>query len=272
MFYVKSKHLTRRLLYLFFTCLTFSFSMIHQSLDSAEFDLSQYEKKVYSQNGEDGVIEKIFELIGTSSGYYVEFGVGNGSECNTQYMRTQYGWTGIMMDSCYENTNIPLYKERITAENITSLFQKYQVPAEFDLLSIDIDSNDFYVWNAICQSYRPRVVVIEYNAAHLPHEDKVILYNPEHSWDGTDYFGASILAYYKLGRKYGYSLVYADSQGVNLFFIRDDLLENTDISFKNMNNVMKIFRLFRSGSQGPLVSHARDPHNRPYCKAENLLK
>ena len=141
---------------------------------------------------------------------------------------------------------------------------KYQVPKEFDLLSINIDYNDFYIWHAIGLEYRPRVVVIEYHATHLPSEDKVVIYDPNGRWDTTNYFGASILALYKLGFQKGYSLVYADERGVNLFFIRNDIIDSLNEKFENINNPLKLYKLPRYG-QGPNGGHTHDPLNRPWA-------
>lgn len=235
-------------------------------------DLSKHEGKRYSQNGEDGVIRKIFQFIGADSYYYVEFGTQNGDESNTRLLRAQ-GWHGLLMDGSYENSKINLHKEFITKENINSLFKKYDVPYELDLLSIDIDYNDFYVWHAIENVYKPRLVIIEYNSTHFPNEDKVVAYAPNAMWDGTNYFGASILALYNLGKLKGYSLVYADAKGVNLFFIRNDLLENLQASgwvFKNTNDVNAIYRRPRYG-QGPNGGHRQDPHGRKYLTSKEIL-
>ncbi|VHO00867.1 hypothetical protein [Candidatus Rhabdochlamydia sp. T3358] len=247
-----------------------SFLSIH-SMHCSEIDLGLYEKSVHSQNGEDGVTEALFDLIGSDSKFFVEFGVQDGSECNTRYLREHLGWSGLMMDSDHQNTAINLQQERITAENINSLFEKYQVPDELDLLSIDIDSNDFHIWHAIDSRYRPKVVIIEYNATHLPHEDKVVVYDPNLCWDGYNYFGASILSLYKLARKKGYSLVYADNTGVNLFFIRDDLVEMSSFTFKNINCVDKTYKYFGHNGSGPNKGHQADPYKRPYVMAEQLL-
>lgn len=114
-----------------------------------------------------------------------------------------------------------MHKEFVTAANICSLFEKYLVPREFDLLSIDVDGNDYWIWRAI-EGYSARVVVIEYNSSISPDESKTIPYDPEFRWDGTNYFGASLLALTKLGRVKGYTLVGCDSRGVNAFFLRDD--------------------------------------------------
>lgn len=242
------------------------------SLMSDEIDLSHYEQKIYSQNGEDGITLEIFNTIGAVSNSYVEFGTQNGQECNTRVLSAE-GWSGLLMDGNWEDASINLKKEFITAENIVSLFQKYKVEKEFDLLSIDIDFNDFYVWRAVLEEYTPRVVIIEYNATHLPNEDKIVVYDPQGGWDLSNYFGASIQSLYRLGRAYGYSLVYAENVGVNVFFIRDDIIDSlaeAGTTFKNINNVEAIYRYPRYG-WGPNGGHGPDRKERPYVSAEEIL-
>lgn len=215
-------------------------------------DLRPYECRLISQYGEDGVIQKIFDLIGTTDKYYVEFGAGDGHYCsNTEYLREKFGWTGLLLEGGRpDDPSINLYKEFITAENINDLFFKYNVPEEFDLISIDIDRNDFYVWNALCKNFRPRVVVIEFNGWFNWNEDRVIKY-ANVWWNASEYSGASIKAMYNLGRRLGYSLVYQESEGVNLFFIRDDVLESTGLKFKNVNDVAKIYNVPKRGKLDP---------------------
>jgi len=118
-----------------------------------EVDLNNYEKKVFSQFDEDGILDKIFSLIGTHSKTYVEFGASDGRECNTHYLREVLGWTGLLMDGGFENLQINLRRHFITTRNINQLFQRYNIPKEFDLLSIDVDGNDFYIWKKICEEY-----------------------------------------------------------------------------------------------------------------------
>ncbi len=184
--------------------------------------ISFIERREYSQNGEDGIIAAIFGMIGTTNRYYVEFGVEDGMESNTRYLWKKKGWTGLLMDGGNENLAINLHREFITAENIESLFATYGVPAELDLLSIDIDGNDYWVWKAITH-YLPRVVIMEYNAHIPPEVSKTIPYNPSFCWDKTDYYGASLAALQKLGTEKGYTLVATDKNGVNAFFVRSDL-------------------------------------------------
>jgi hypothetical protein len=185
-------------------------------------DLTTFEAKWFSQNGEDGILQALFRKIGAARRFAVEFGVENGSECNTRYLREKQGWACLLMDP---NTQNPDYIQRefITAENINHLFRKYKVPEDLDLLSIDIDGNDYWIWKAIEACYRPRVVVIEYNAKILPTESKSIAYDPSFRWDGTNYFGASLLALARLAKSKGYALAGCESRGTNAFFVREDL-------------------------------------------------
>ncbi len=240
------------------------------SVNNQQIDLAKHERKIFSQNGEDGVIKKIFEIIKTTNKYYVEFGVENANQCNTRNLRENCGWSGLLMDGGYENKEIGLYQEFITAENINNLFQKYNVPQEFDLLSIDIDYNDFYVWKSLDEIYQPRVVIIEYNASHLPTEDKVVKYDPNAVWDTTNYFGASIRALYNLGKRKGYSLIYANNQGVNLFFVKSSILSQIEHSFKDTNN---IFLIYNSPKYGSDISggHRADDKNRKYVTSGEIL-
>lgn len=236
----------------------------------SEIDLRFYEKKISSQNGEDGVLQKIFNLIGATSKYYVEFGVENGSECNTRFLR-QCGWHGLMMDRDHEKKAINLRKECVTPENICELLEKYAVPNKFDLLSVDIDFNDFYVLHRLLKKYHPRVIVVEYNATHLPNEDKVVIYNAQ-GWDGTNYFGASIRAFHNLGVKYGYTLVYAEKMGVNLFFVCDKVIRQTQVLFKNAGDCNKLYMPSKYYCLIPNEEPQANKLNKPYISSKALLE
>ena len=200
------------------------FSIPIKNLNRFERRVPFIERKEFSQNQEDGIINAIFKMIGTTNKYYVEFGVEDGIECNTRHLLLRRGWKGLLMDGDNENESLNLHREFITAENIESLFEKYHVPEEFDLLSIDIDGNDYWVWKAI-KKINPRVVIMEYNACFPWEESKTIPYKSDFSWDKTDYYGATLQALVKLGKQKGYTLVATDSCGVNSFFVRDDLIK-----------------------------------------------
>jgi hypothetical protein len=196
--------------------------------------LNAYERTVHSQNGEDGILREIFRRIGTTNRFFVEFGVEDGLECNTAYLSRHAGWSGLLIEGDPQKferleRNYAKYprvrrmESFITRENIVPLFEKAQVPLEFDLLSIDIDGNDYWIWDAL-GAYKPRIAVIEYNATRPPPERWVIAYNPEHRWNDDGYMGASLASLEALGKSLGYALVGTDEKGVNAFFIHNDLV------------------------------------------------
>jgi hypothetical protein len=182
-------------------------------------DLERYESQVYSQCGEDGVIARIFECIGVTSRSFVEFGAKDGVELsNTANLRLNHGWHGLLMDGDADENDPLVRREFITAENINDLLEKWSVPAQPDLMSIDLDGNDYWVWKAL-EPVQPRVVIVEYNVFFGLNVSKTIAYNPNHVWDTTRYHGASLAAMHALGDQKGYSLVYTDTYAPNAYFV-----------------------------------------------------
>jgi hypothetical protein len=196
--------------------------------------LLSFQAQICSQHGEDGIIREIFRRIGTTNRVFCELGVGNGAENNTAFLLSQ-GWTGYWIDADDDfvttiQSRTDLSKDdlqwlvtRISRENVGRCFQQMDVPLEFDLLSLDIDQNTYYVWEGLA-AYRPRVVVTEYNGALPPDIDWKVRYDEDRRWDGTQNFGASLKAFENLGRRLGYSLVGCEFIGANAFFVRDDLV------------------------------------------------
>ena len=190
--------------------------------------------KAHSQNEEDGMLAEIFRRIGTQQKRFIEFGVGNGTECNTLALLLQ-GWRGAWMDGSAQSVaaarglhhgmadKLEIVECVVTAENVDRKLSSLGLSDELDLLSIDTDFNDYWLWNAIV-SARPRVVVIEYNATYPPPISITVAYEPTRTWDTSSYFGASLSALAKLGREKGYSLVGCCLSGINAFFVRDDLV------------------------------------------------
>jgi hypothetical protein len=236
--------------------------LLFASLCGEEIDLSLYEKSLYSQNGEDGVLAKIFQVVLPRSQFCVEFSSYDGvTDSNIHLFRLQ-GWKSVQFDRQYQIPKLNLYKEFVNTETIDEVFDRHQISADLDLVSIDVGYNDFYLWKALDPKYRPSVVVIAYNAS-LALEDKVVKYRPFYVGDDTNYYGASLPALYRLGRSKGYSLVYAESSGTNLFFIRDDLLTE-DATFKDRNEVEKLYR-------PPKEERSEDFKQRPYFSSEEVL-
>jgi len=174
--------------------------------------------KKYSQTGEEGVLLSLFERIGTTNNYLVDFGAGDGfSLSNSQYLLEQ-GWTGLRMDG---NAGNDVKSEFITAENIVGLFEKYGVPTEFDLLCLDIDGNDYWVLKSLLSKYSPRAIVLEVNGCLPVGIAQTVEYSPNFSYGGDDYYGASYLAFQRLCS--GYTIVY-NQQNLNLFLVRNDVV------------------------------------------------
>jgi len=214
-------------------------------------DLNIYQNRILSQWGQDGVVEKIFDSIGTTDKYFVEFGSsGNDSGMgNTAYLRRR-GFDGLLMDGSERPYNHDVSDRRydvkiefIKPSNINQLFEKYNVPREFDFLSIDIDGQDFHVWNNL-KNYSPRVISIEMNYHMEPGVDKVMPLDDDWIWPGNEMSGASITALKKLGNKKGYALVATCMS--DAIFVRNDLIFNGDMTeplFKNINNEYELVRL-----------------------------
>ena len=189
----------------------------------------------YSQADEDGIIAEIFRRIGTTDRRFIEFGCGDGLENNSTYLLLT-GWTGLWMDGGEDNINVvrnsfvdyladgrlKVKQTFITRENIDSLISEAGFSGEIDFLSIDIDGNDYWMWEALIV-VRPRVIAIEYNATFRPPHKIVQEYNPTYVWNSDNAYGASLSAIEALGSKLGYVLVGCCYAGTNAFFIRQDL-------------------------------------------------
>jgi hypothetical protein len=198
--------------------------------------LTRFEFQAFSQFGEDGIIQEIFKRIGTTNQYFVEFGVEDGSETNTTYLLYK-GWKGLWIDGSAESIGsinrtcanaiqkkqLTAIQSFITAENIESIFAQANVPEEFDLLSVDIDRNDYYVWQAITH-YKPRVVITEYNSIFRPGDEFVVKYDANAMWDKSSNFGASLETMTKLAEQKGYKLVASSFAGLNAFYVREDVM------------------------------------------------
>lgn len=203
----------------------------------------QREFKVFSQHGEDGLLLHLFSAIGTTDRRFVEFACADGRECNSANLAIHCGWSGLAIEghparaanACRYFASRPELKPDqvqvacafVTADTINELLSRHGVTGEIDLLSIDIDGNDYWLWQATTV-VRPRVVVIEYNASFTVERAVTIPYDP--AFDRTTgitppgYHGASLPALVQLGASKGYALVGCNSHGFNAFFVRNDLL------------------------------------------------
>ncbi len=201
--------------------------------------------RVFSQNDEDGYLLYIFSLIGSTNRHAVEICAGDGIQCNTANLIINHGWIGLLFDGseeriergknfyaqCRDTFCWPpkLVSAWVTAENVNQLITDSGFAGEIDLLSLDIDGVDYWIWKAInCIS--PRVVVLEYQDIWGPDKAVTVPYQPDFVAEcgefGPDYCGASLAAFVKLGKEKGYRLVGCNRYGFNAFFIRSGIGED----------------------------------------------
>lgn len=199
--------------------------------------LRESEFKVYSQFGDDGIIQYLISHI-PAAPCFVEFGVEDYTEANTRFLLIHNRWRGLILDgrpdldAVVAAQGLPMLYDLdirsafITAENINDLILGEGYAGEVGLLSIDIDGNDYWVWKAIT-CIQPQIVVVEYNAVFGSKRAVTIPYSPtfsrrqaHYSWL---YFGASLPALCGLAEEKGYAFVGCNDAGNNAYFVRKDL-------------------------------------------------
>jgi len=201
--------------------------------------LCQVEFGVYSQWGEDGIIEYLISQIESPVESFVEFGVRDYRESNTRFLLKHRNWRGLVLDGSERDVdyirNDPIswrhelhaHRVFVTVENINRTMTGAEFRGEIGLLSIDIDGNDYWVWKAI-SVVNPQIVVVEYNALFGGEKSLTVPYDPAFDRGKYHYshlcFGASLRALVDLGKKKGYAFVGTNTNGVNAFFVRSDLL------------------------------------------------
>ena len=201
--------------------------------------MGRYEYSWLSQNGEDGIIRYLFDRIGFESRWFVEFGFGP-VQCNALRLMKYEDFSGFLMDGASENVDFFNYAAKrsgfgkvkavqafISLDNLQDLIRGNGVPDDIDFLSLDVDGNDYWFWEALtCVS--PRLVCIEYNAGLGPDLSMTVPYDPEferYSQHPSGFFhGASLTALATLGKRNGFYLIGCDSTGTNAFFFRDDIV------------------------------------------------
>ena len=201
-------------------------------------DLSKVEFRVYSQWGEDGIIEWLVNHVPCASTRFVEFGVATFREANCRFILQNRNWTGLVLDGSEANMtalqgnadfwmhDLTAKAAFVTADNINALLHDSGFAGELGILSIDIDGNDYWVWKAIV-AVNPAIVICEVNSVFGDTVPVTVPYKADFNRFDAHYsglcFGASIAALRSLGEQKGYCFVGTSSSGVNAFFVRRDL-------------------------------------------------
>ncbi|HTF81924.1 MAG TPA: hypothetical protein VL947_09370 [Cytophagales bacterium] len=222
-------------------------------------DIKLAEFKVHSQTGEDGIIQYLIHHINPPK-TFIEFGVENYLESNTRFLLINDNWKGLVLDgnksqinsirrqSVYVTNHLFVCDAFITKENINQLIESNKFNGEVGLLSIDIDGNDYWVWESIT-CINPQIVICEYNALFgdtrkisVPYSHDFVAAKAHYS---HLYFGASLQALIYLAEKKGYYFVGNNSNGSNAFFVRKDKIGNLKITTSNESFVEPLFRSSR---------------------------
>ncbi len=202
-------------------------------------DLNACEFKVFSQFGEDGIIQRLIRHVLVANKTFIEFGVENFSESNCRFLMMNDNWRGFVMDGSEAQIarvrklpdawkfDLTARAAFVTRENVNELLTSSGFGADLGILSIDVDGNDYWLLDTIA-TVKPRLLIVEYNALFgstrnisVPYDAVFDKYRAHYS--GL-YFGASLGALSTAAARKGFSLVATESSGVNAFFVRDDLL------------------------------------------------
>lgn len=217
-----------------------------------KLDFADAEFSIFSQFGDDGIIQFLINNLQIENKYFVEFGVEDYEESNTRFLMMHNNWSGFVMDGSQENiqkilTSRYFWKYNLTAkvafitkENINQILRENVPIKEIGLLHIDLDGNDYWIWKEIDKNIiNPVIVILEYNcvfgnekALTVPYNESFLRTNAHFS---NLYWGASLKALYNLSINKGYSFVGCNSAGNNAYFVRNDKL-NEKIHSTNLES------------------------------------
>lgn len=215
---------------------------MRKSEQTSVTDLRISELRVFSQNGEDGVIDAIARTIPDMSRIFVEFGVGDGWSCNCRLLAEVFGWSGLFLETnskdfdslrtrYVNNSGVQCKRLFVNPSNVNEIFRASGIPSRFGVLSIDIDGQDYWVWEALDDFYQPDIVCIEINSglgARAVVEQKSSSLYPAL----TNTWGASLSAISALGASKGYTLVHCELAGVNAFLVKNEILSTNQQTYK----------------------------------------
>lgn len=231
-----------------------------------------------SQFDQAGILNQVFTQIGTTNKYFVEFGARRPQVLNSSYFRMKKDWQGLLMDGdpggnapncdglqpgAEKLLNEPLgapvilRKEFLTKENINQIFEKYKVPKSFDLLTIDIDKNDYHLMDALnTKSFSPRVVAIEFSSYFNSNENCIPVYKPDNIWDGDSVTNSSLAALNNLMNSKGYSYI-THASGEHAIFVRNTELSPIDVNKSIPHTIKKGWQ--NEIRENPKLKHRYNP-------------
>jgi hypothetical protein len=225
--------------------------------------LRDAEFRAWSQWGDDGIIQYLIQQIPNIHESFVEFGVEDYSEANTRFLLLKDNWRGLIMDGSrecmdrvrrsdiYWRHDLTAIDAFVTKDNINDLILQAGFGGKLGLLSIDIDGNDYWVWEALT-AVDPAVVIVEYNSVFGPSATVTVPYDPKfrraEAHSSYLYWGCSLSALTLLAERRGYVFVGCNSNGNNAYFVKRELSANVRIVTAREGYVLSRFRESRDPS------------------------
>ena len=226
-------------------------------------ELREVEFRVFSQWGDDGIIQYLIHNVPIASDAFVEFGVEDYSEANTRFLLLNDNWRGLIMDAGTDNMarvqgedlywrhELTAICEFISRENINGLISGAGFKGPIGLLSVDIDGNDYWVWEAI-DVVDAAIVIVEYNSVFGPRKAVSVPYDPgfrrSQAHASNLFWGCSLRALCVLAEKKGYAFVGCNSNGNNAYFVRRDLAGDLRVKTPEEGYVLSRFRESRDAA------------------------
>jgi hypothetical protein len=230
--------------------------LINSQLSLTSHDIVDYEFKIFSQWGEDGIIQYLVRNLEIQNKTFIEFGIEDFFESNCRFLMMKDFWAGFVIDGSAQNIEklhssyyffqyeLETCCSFITKENINDLLEKSKFDKNAGIISVDIDGVDYHIFEAMSE-WRPSIYIFEYNSNFGKSAPVTVPYDPafvrREKHYSNQYWGASLPAFDHLARQRGYSLVGVNGAGSNAFYVRNDLLNNrvkatsVDACFRNMS-------------------------------------
>jgi hypothetical protein len=220
-------------------------------------DLLRFRRNVYSQNGEDGVLRELLRRLNIEDGWFCEFGAWDGKYLSNSYLLLQNGWKGVMIEGDPQryldlqetaahsggrlHTICRFVGHHEGVDSLDSLLSQTPIPSDFDVLSIDVDGLDYFIWEAL-EHYSPKIVIIEVNSHFPPGVEHV-----EAGENPTSSFSSMV----KLGLKKGYIPVIHTG---NIFFVRKDIIQSVSADDLKLRDYTNQFTFTDQSARGSVIT------------------
>jgi hypothetical protein len=207
---------------------------------SAEIPLSQYQGK-FSTLNEENIIQSLLNTIPDVKKFYVDIGAGDGVSGSNTARLAYDGWHGLALEGSHDHVSkcsliyrdipqVKIFESFVTPLNVCDLLEAFNTPKDLGVLSLDIDSYDYFVLEALLKKFRPTIIVTEINEKIPPPLEFTVLYDKDHAWEYNHFFVQSISQLEKLCLEQNYALVTLEYN--NAVLVAKEKYKGKDLSAK----------------------------------------